>query len=38
MKPAGASTLFAIDDEADVRAIVQGARERSDDSSIGSIL
>jgi hypothetical protein len=38
MKPAGAPTLFVIDDNAVVRAAVQGARDAAMDSMIGPIL
>jgi hypothetical protein len=38
MKPAGAPTLFVIDDNADVRAAAQGVRDAAMDSMIGPIL
>jgi hypothetical protein len=38
MKPTGAPTLFVIDDDAAVRASVQGVRNAAKDSIIGPIL
>ena len=38
MKPAGAPTLFVIDDNAAVRAAVQGVRDAAMDSFIEPIL
>jgi hypothetical protein len=38
MKPAGAPTLFVIEDDAAVRVAAQGVRDAAMDSMIGSIL